>query len=73
MGRKAVAMKDIKLTKGLVALVDDCDFEELSKFKWYARRNKGLYYAERDTSKDGKRMHIRMHRQIMGFRQMAGT
>jgi len=28
-------MKEIRLTQGKVALVDDVDFEEISKYKWY--------------------------------------
>lgn len=61
-------MKTIQLTKGLVALVDDKDYEELSKYKWYAHWNKlGKTYVARRTAHDGKKtIGIRMHRQIMG-------
>lgn len=70
-------MKTIELTKGLVALVDDADFENLSKFKWHAvmkqKNGKVLYYATRSEhescSIDGRafirKNTIYMHRQIM--------
>ena len=29
-------MKKIKLNKGQVALIDDSDYEKVSKYKWYA-------------------------------------
>lgn len=61
-------MKEIPLTKGCVALVDDEDFEWLSQWKWYAHRGCGSGpWAERNSSpKDnGKRSPVLMHRQIM--------
>lgn len=62
---KLEIMKEIKLTQGRVALVDDEDFEYLNQFKWYAHKNRNTYYAERMSS-PGKVM-IRMHRVIMNL------
>lgn len=60
-------MKKIKLTQGKYALVDDCDFDELNKFKWYALKNKKRYYAQRGFwDKEKKKVIIiQMHREIM--------
>jgi len=65
-------MKKIKLTKGKFALVDDCDFEILSQYKWHATLNS---YSGRGIRKpldkwyargyvDGRRVY--MHRFLMG-------
>lgn len=60
-------MKEIQLTKGKVALVDDEDYEGLSRFKWCAQKSRNTYYAVRNSSRDtnGKGHKIRMHRVIM--------
>jgi hypothetical protein len=59
-------MKEIQLTQGKVALVDDADFEFLSQWKWCAQRSDNLYYASRKISLDnGKTKTFRMHREIM--------
>jgi len=59
-------MKEIKLTKGQVALVDDADYEFLIKFKWCA--NKGVrnktYYAVRGIREGDKTRRVFMHRVI---------
>ncbi len=57
-------MKEIKLTQGKVALVDDEDFEELNKFKWCARKDRNTYYAVR-RNKELKIGNIQMHREIL--------
>lgn len=60
-------MKEISLTRGLVALVDDEDYEELSRYKWYASSNG---YARRNGWRSGyprKRALVSMHREIMGL------
>jgi len=58
-------MKEIKLTQGKVALVDDEDFEYLNQFKWCAQKKKHTYYARGQKSINGISMHILMHRIIM--------
>jgi hypothetical protein len=60
------AMKEIPLTKGYVALIDDGMYEELSQWKWYASSDKSGPKAVRNTrpNKEGKRAIVLMHRQI---------
>ena len=59
-------MREIILTQGKVALVDDKDFEYLNQWKWYAAKSYRTYYAERKSSRSlGKRKQIKMHRVIM--------
>ena len=60
-------MKEIELTRGYVALVDDADFEWINKWRWHADVNRSTVYAARAFKTDtGKRVTIRMHRAIMG-------
>lgn len=64
-------MKYIELTKGQRAIVDDDDFEELSKHKWHASKGVNaksckFYAARHGKSVGGKQSYIRMHRQVMG-------
>jgi len=57
--------KEIPLTKGLKAIVDDEDYEFLSKFKWHVcGRIYGNHYAARRSKKDN-RPYVWMHRVIM--------
>lgn len=68
-------MREIELTKGKVALVDDDDFEYLNQWKWYVRKEKDVFYACRRKRKkeynnpldfnSKKQKIIRMHRVIM--------
>lgn len=59
-------MKEIPLNYGYVALVDDEDFERLSKKTWYSLRpsHSKNVYAVHSTSALGPK--LRMHRVIMG-------
>lgn len=54
-------MKEIKLTQGKVAFVDDADFDYLNQFKWCLFSQKKGYAIRRD----GKTNKF-MHRELMG-------
>lgn len=60
--------KEIQLTQGQVALVDDWRFEELNQDKWHARWNSGTksFYAVRveDQSNGSNGTNIWMHRLV---------
>ncbi len=58
-------MKLIQLTQGFNAIVDDDDFEWLSKFKWFASKHRNVWYAKRATLKNGMKTSVFMHRQIL--------
>lgn len=62
-------MKQIELSGGKFATVDDDDFIELSKFRWYLQTVKGKsankLYAVRHIRLDGKTNAILMHRFIL--------
>lgn len=59
--------KQIQLTKGKFALVDDEDYEWLNQWKWFSHDGAGGYAARNSKYVRGeKRKTILMHRQIMG-------
>lgn len=60
----------VELTQGLFALVDAVDFENVSKFKWCAHKERQKFYAvtnvpENEIKCFGK-TQIRMHQLILG-------
>lgn len=60
-------MKEIKLTRGMVALVDDEDFDFINQWKWNAPKSKNTCYAKRNVwLKNSKEyISVSMHRTIM--------
>ena len=59
-------MKTIQLTQGFFALVDDTDWELVSRFKWQANRGRttSAVYAMTTINKKG----VLMHRLILGIK-----
>ncbi len=64
-------MKEISLSKGKFTMVDDQDFEWLNRWNWFAHKGRDNFYAVRKetftVSGVRKRVHISMHRQILGL------
>jgi hypothetical protein len=61
-------MKEIPLTQGKVALVDDEDYERLNKYKWHAHKHRNNFYAYRNTPREnGKQTNMIMHRVVLGI------
>lgn len=62
-------MKEILLTQGKIAVVDDDDFEYLRKHKWHYARRYTSEYAGTFLWTDKKNVLILMHRMVIGARK----
>lgn len=59
-------MKEIALTQGYIAIVDDQDFEIVSQYKWRVKKATNLNYAQAHSQcGDGKSKSIFMHRFVL--------
>ena len=59
--------KEIKLTQGLFATIDDEDYDLVSQYLWRVLRTGNQIYAITNCKTiDGKLSTIRMHRLVMG-------
>lgn len=54
----------IPLQHGMVAFCDPDWFDFLNQFHWYAKKSRGLYYACRKVTADGRVYFVRMHRVV---------
>ena len=59
-------MREIKLTQGKVAFVDDEDYERVNQFKWCANKIGNTFYAARAIRINGKKTIQKMHMFILG-------
>lgn len=62
-------MKEINLTQGKTALVDDEDYEYLNQFKWYAQKHgRGFRVVRTASLKEGKnKKTLFMHKEILSY------
>ena len=61
-------MKQIQLTQGKVALVDDDVYEWAKDYKWFAHFDNGNWYACRGFTKGYKQYSMmKLHHAIIGF------
>ena len=66
-------MKQIPLTQGQFALVDDTDYDWLNQWKWCVTGIEEAFYAIRNSPKiEGKSHQIFMHRVILGLEYKDG-
>lgn len=60
--------REIALTKGYRAIVDDEDHARLAGFAWYAHEGRWGTYAYRTLPRsEGPRRNVSMHREILGL------
>lgn len=57
-------MKEIELTQGYTAIVDEID-ADLSSWSWQAMSRNGKFYAVHSTRSNGKIVPVNMHRVIL--------
>lgn len=61
-------MREIPLTRGFMALVDDEDFDELSKHKWHIDANGYAVRTQHTAPRPNRKtIALRMHRVLMGL------
>ena len=66
-------MKEIPLTQGKVALVDDEDFERLSRHKWHAAKDNHTWYAQGHFFiEPGVVRSLRTYRELLGLKEGDG-
>jgi hypothetical protein len=57
--------KEIKLTQGKVAIVDNDMYDYLNQFKWHAVKQSGKFYARRHIKSSNPNIKILIHRDVM--------
>lgn len=59
-------MREIQLTQGKVALIDNADFGKVAAYKWWARKGKNTFYAATWVGNWRERKVFHLHHLIMG-------
>jgi hypothetical protein len=58
-------VREVPLTQGYVALVDDEDYDRVAQFRWHIARSRGRVYATRGYRLSGRRYDVLMHRFLL--------
>lgn len=58
--------KEIPISGGRVAIVDDGDYALISRFKWSSKQCGNTVYAHRGYTENGRKTMVVMHRFLMG-------
>lgn len=63
--------REVPLSNGMVALVDDADYATIiARGKWHGRPSaSGVYYASETKWRDGKCVNVLMHKLLTGWEQ----
>lgn len=61
---EVITVREVTLTRGMVALVDVADFEQLCHFEWEASFTQAVYALRKFKNEDGRRIKVKMHDQI---------
>jgi hypothetical protein len=59
--------REIPLSQGMVAIVDDEDYERLSKYRWFASKVGNNWYALRHSPRGQSPATVKMHRVVVGL------
>ncbi len=60
-----MATFEIPLTKGKVAIVDECDYANLISHRWFAFQRGLRWHAARTVKRNGSKRTVYMHRAIL--------
>lgn len=60
-------MREIPLTQGKVALVDDEDYDRVIQHKWCAQKIENCWYATTNIRVNDIKKPLRMHRLLLGL------
>lgn len=58
-------VREVPLTQGKVALVDEADWEQVCQYRWTAYQRGSTWYAKRDYQLNAKRYSQPLHRFIL--------
>lgn len=61
---EVITVREVTLTRGMVALVDDDDYESLSEYTWEASFTQAVYAMRKFKNEDGRQIKVKMHDQI---------